>query len=111
MAAGGGERIVLSLLSVPKMSVRAYLAVIPYLVRKQVEEMSYKSYIADCLQAIAKNTTNHIVPGVSDVIEVGTYIQKRWKDIIDLTPEETRTSMDIIEKIKLKLIQMGGGNA
>ena len=60
------------------------------------KEKAYRIYVTDCLRMIAKNTAP---------IALGEYIGKRYLDIINPKPEETRTADEIIDHIKKKLAQ------
>lgn len=55
-------------------------------------------YITDSLRIIGENTAKYAG---------GNYIKKRYADIIDPQPEETRTPDEVITHIKKKL--RGGG--
>uniref|UniRef100_A0AAU8B6A7 Uncharacterized protein n=1 Tax=Dulem virus 33 TaxID=3145751 RepID=A0AAU8B6A7_9CAUD len=59
-------------------------------------EEAYRIYVTDCLRLIAKNTAP---------MAHGEYIGKRFADIINPKPEETRTADEIIDHIKKKLAQ------
>ena len=59
--------------------------------RKQ-EELTF--YVTDALMYISQNTAN---------VAGGKALQKRFYDVINAKPEETRTAQDIINNIKKKL--------
>ena len=76
------------------MGARAILAALPTVIKEQHRAELYQSYVADCLQSISRN----IAP-----IGRGDYIAKRWADISDPKPEETRTPEEIITQMKNKI--------
>lgn len=78
----------------PKLGVRAYLAALPAVIKERHKSEQYQSYIADCLQSISRN----VAP-----IGRGEYIAKRWVDVSDPKPEETRTPEEIIAYMKQKI--------
>nr|DAT64530.1 MAG TPA: hypothetical protein [Caudoviricetes sp.] len=76
------------------MGARAILAALPTVIKERHRAELYQSYVADCLQSISRN----IAP-----IGRGDYIAKRWADISDPKPEETRTPEEIITQMKNKI--------
>nr|DAR05335.1 MAG TPA: hypothetical protein [Caudoviricetes sp.] len=70
------------------------LAALPAVISEQRRREKYRSYLADCLQSISRN----VAP-----IGRGEYIAKRWADISDPKPEETRTPEEIIAHMKQKI--------
>lgn len=80
------------------MGVRSILAALPALIKERHKAELYQSYVADCLQNISRN----IAP-----IGRGEYISKRWRDIYDPTPKDTRSgaeiAADVIKKAGLKI--------
>lgn len=84
------------------------MAALPFLLRKRVHEEMYRAYVTDCLQAICNNTSNYVVPGVDEVITVGSVINKRWYDIMNPPPEDTRSGeeivLDVVKKAGLKVV-------
>ena len=60
--------------------------------RRRQEELEY--YITDTLMYIAQNTAN---------ISGGKVPKKRFYEVMNQKPEETRTAQDIINNIKHKL--------
>lgn len=98
MSAGGRDAVIVSLLALRGMGVSAVLAALPSLIMQEHRRFSLAVYITDCLQAIAENTASH----------GGKIMQKRWKDVVDPAPEETRSgeevAMDIIQRAGLKVV-------
>lgn len=99
MAAGGGERVTLSLLSMPQMGVKAYIIAIPVTINKMIKTEIYQNYLADALRIIGENVARY---------SGGGYIKERYIDIIGIKPKVTRTSEEIIKDISDKLVKMGG---
>lgn len=58
------------------------------------DELNYRMYIADALKAISENTAK---------LTGGSYIQKRYADILNPTPKETRTEQEVISMLSEKL--------
>jgi len=59
--------------------------------QKSEIEKRYRYYVADCLWGISR----------------GKGPESRFKDLLTLQPEETRTGEEVIESIKRKLKEMG----
>lgn len=99
MAAGGKDKVVLSLLSVPKMGGSSYISVLPTLVKNAIKKELYDIYITDSLRVIGENTAKYAG---------GSYIKKRWASLIEDKPKREQTGEEIvaqvIEKTGLKLI-------
>lgn len=80
----------------PAMRARGYIAALPHIVRRQENEIVYKAYISDSLWAQGE----------------GKRQQKRWAEIIERKPQDTRTAdeiiMDVIRKAGLRLKGQGG---
>lgn len=55
------------------------------LYKKRTEDEIYRIYVTDCLQMISENT--------------GKFIQKRYYDILNPPPAETRTAEEITKEI------------
>lgn len=55
------------------------------LYKKRTEDEIYRIYVTDCLQMIGENT--------------GKFIQKRYYDILNPPPVETRTAEEITKEI------------
>lgn len=103
MAAGGRDRVVLSLLSMPRMTGQAYLAVLAVAIKERIHTEQYREYVTDALRLITENTAKAVRTD-----ESASYITNRYKDMIDPPPEETRTSEEIISSLRAKLRAMGG---
>lgn len=99
MAAGGRDKIILSLLSVPKMSGSSYISVLPTLIKNTIKKELYDIYITDSLCVIGENTAKYAG---------GSYIKKRWISFIEDNPQKEQTGEEIvaqvIEKTGLRLI-------
>ncbi len=95
--AAGGDGIILSLLSMPRMTVRAYLAVLPAVLRERAKKEAYRAYVTEALRIIGENTAKQVN---------GSYIKARYVDIISPKVEETRTSGQIVEQMKRKMKQI-----
>ena len=60
------------------------------LYKKRTEDEIYRVYVTDCLQMISENTANQVG---------GKFIQKRYYDILNPPPVETRTAEEITKEI------------
>ena len=63
-------------------------------------EKTYREYVAENLRLIGENTAAKVN---------GSYIKKRYSEIINPPPEETRTPEEVIEHMKNKLHGLSGG--
>ena len=99
MAAGGRDKIILSLQSVPKKRGRSYISLIPTLIKNTIKKELYDIYITDSLRVIGENTAKYAG---------GSYIKKRWISFIEDNPQKEQTGEEIvaqvIEKTGLRLI-------
>lgn len=85
----------------PELGARAMLAALPAVIKERHKTEMYQSYVADCLQNISRN----IAP-----IGRGEYIAKRWEEIANSKPKETRTPEQIVTLMKGKISRIGGGS-
>ena len=67
--------------------------------RDRGEKEAFREYIAECARLTSENTAQ---------ICRGHYITKRWADIINPKPQDTRTAEEIKESIKAGLRRLGG---
>lgn len=81
------------------MGVRAILAALPILLKERMERKAYQCYIADAISSVAYNTTLHVIPGVNEPVKIGTYLKKNWFDIVNNTPEDTKTGGEIVAEV------------
>lgn len=81
------------------MGVRAILAALPILLKERMECKAYQCYIADAISAVAYNTTIRVIPGVEETVKIGKYQEKRWIDIVNNTPEDTKTGGEIVAEV------------
>lgn len=69
---------------------------------QEQEELSYRAYTTDALQLIAENSARLSRDGK------GRYPAKRWAELIDQKPAETRSgdeiAADVIKRCGLKVI-------
>lgn len=81
------------------MGVRAILAALPVILKEQMDIELYQAYITECLQVIANNTAKYAG---------GNIIKKRYYDIVNPKPKDTRTgeeiAADVIKKAGLKVV-------
>jgi hypothetical protein len=84
----------------PELGARAMLAALPAVIKERRKAEMYQSYVADCLQSISQN----VAP-----IGRGEYIAKRWEEIANSKPKETRTPEQIVTLMKGKISRIGGG--
>lgn len=65
--------------------------------KKEAEEKAYRIYVSDGIKMISENTAK---------FAGGVMPRKRFYDLINAIPEETRTSDEIISSIQQKLREM-----
>lgn len=70
--------------------MRAILAALPALLRRQREDRIYREYVTDCLRQIAENTAKYAG---------GQYPIERWADKLKQKPRETRTGEQIVADV------------
>lgn len=63
-----------------------------------MKQEAYESYVADNLRIIGENTARL----------GGSYMQKRWIELIRPAPSEIRTADEIITGMKDRLNKLGG---
>ena len=68
------------------MRARGYLAALPHIVKRQVEEFSFQAYVADSLRVLAMG-------------KVYSTEIPRWIEVINPKPRDTRTADEIIKSI------------
>lgn len=94
MGTGGRDEIIFALLSSPPLGVKGYIAAIPALLKKQLQEKAYRMYVTDSLKSISENTSRH---------SGGSYMKSRYYDTVNPKPPETRTPEEIISHMKDKI--------
>lgn len=75
---------------------------LPFAVKRDIEQLSFRAYVTDTLQVIAENTAIE----ANKFLEkpVGKTMTRRWADLDKpAPPEETRTAEEVIEHIKERL--------
>ena len=72
------------------MSARAIIVSIPYIVKDDIKNGLYRSYISRCLRILTENTAK---------ISGGKYIKDNFDDIINPKPKDSRTAEEIIAGI------------
>lgn len=87
----------------------AVLAALPSVINERRREMSYRNYIADGLQALAKNTATYLLPGIEEPLHYGVVLPLRWYEILHPKPAEPEKSgdeiaADIIKRAGLKVV-------
>lgn len=84
------------------MRAKAYLAVLPSIIKRDVERLSFRVYVTDTLQTIAENTA--IPAAVFTDSKSGKAMARRWIEPDKPVPQkETRTADKIIDHIKKKI--------
>ena len=78
------------------------LSALPVLLKKQDQEKAYRVYVTDALKTITENTAKYAG---------GSYMKVRYFDVESPKPSETRTPDEIIGQLKMKIAQIGGGDA
>ena len=90
----GKEQVILALLSMPRLTVKAYIAALPAVIRQKAKDDAYRAYVTEALRLIGENTAKYAG---------GSYIKAHYTEIIEEKPKETRTSDEIVIQIKSKL--------
>lgn len=80
-----GERVIVSLLSLPRLNGKALMAVLPVAIKQNSERELYDSYVSECLRMLTENTANYLG---------GKYITKPFAEF--LQPQETKTAEEIV---------------
>lgn len=83
MRTAGESRVIISLLSPPRLTVRAYLAVLPALIRREEQTEIYRIYVTDALKAQGE----------------GKYLVKRYADLITEKPVIRKTYGQIVSEV------------
>lgn len=95
-----GERIIASLLSLPRLNGKALMTALPVAIKRDAEKELYNNYVSECLRMTAENTAK---------FAGGKYIEKSFAEI--LQPRETKTAdeivRDVISAAGLKVIKLG----
>ena len=73
------------------MRASAYIKALPFLLRKQDQEMAYQVYVAESLRLIGANTAR---------FAGGNYLEQKYVDLIEPKKEETRTEEEIIAQVR-----------
>ena len=85
------------------MGARAYIAVLPSLLREQLIDETYRHYVTDALRLISINTAK---------FAGGGYIEERYRDLTyDLTHPHQEVAMTEDEVIAKVRKGWGGGTA
>lgn len=79
------------------MGVRAILSSLPYKIKADHENETWRKYTARCLRLITESTAGMVN---------GKYMTAEYEDIINPKPEEKRSADDIINGIKNKINKM-----
>ena len=64
---------------------------------KHQRELAYRFYVTDILRSISENTAKY---------GGGSYVRVRFADIINPTPEDNRSSEEIVDHIRCKLREL-----
>lgn len=98
MAAGGCDRVILSLLQLKGLGVRAVMAALPSLLKKDIESYIYRVYTAECLRVLTENTAKYAG---------GSALTIKYIDLLENKPKDTRTgaeiAADVIKKCGLEV--------
>lgn len=73
------------------MRASAYIKALPFLLRKQDQEIAYQVYVAESLRLIGANTAR---------FAGGNYLEQKFADLIEPKKEETRTEEEIIAQVR-----------
>ena len=76
------------------MGAKALLSVLPVLLKKQMQEKTYRVYVTDALKFITENTAKYAG---------GSYMKTRYLDTEDPKPEEIRMPEEIVAHMKQKI--------
>jgi hypothetical protein len=83
----GKERLIIALISTPRLNARALLTVLPYQIKRLAEESFYKEYISEVLRYSGKNIASHFG---------GEYMPKSYRQL--LHPVKELTAAEIVEQ-------------
>lgn len=86
MGAAGAGRVISALCAVPKMRAKAYISALPKLIDQGIKDEAYRIYITDALKVISENTAK---------FASGQFMTKRYAELYDVPPKETRTGAEI----------------
>ena len=113
MATWGEDRVIRSLLTMPRMvTIRACIVSLPHILERDAKEEVYRVYVTDTLYSIAYNTAMC----AQAINQSSRYCTKRYAEIVGTAvggfphTEDNRTSEEIIYSIKCKLSRIGGGD-
>lgn len=99
--AAGAERTICALCSLPRLRVKAYIAALPPIIKRDVRRRTFEIYVTDALQIIVENTATPAAYCSNG--KAGKTMTRRWVDLDKpAPPEETRTPEEIIEQLKVK---------
>ena len=90
----GKEQVILALLSMPRLTVKAYIAALPAVIKQKAKDDAYRVYVTEALRILGENTAKY---------GSGSYLKAHYTEIIEEKPKETRTSDEIVSQIKSKL--------
>ena len=77
---------------------------------RNYEELAYRVYITDALQAIAENTTHFV--GAKEMFDYGTSLKKRWAEMVEEArgdkkskkkKDDTRSAQEIAQDMWAKI--------
>ena len=94
MRTAGCERVISCLCVVPRMCAKAYLSVLPTIIKERAEQEILRVYLTDAAKLIAENTER---------FAGGGHLKERYLDIIRPPVEETRSEEEIISRVLLAL--------
>ena len=88
----------------------AVLAALPSVINERRRDMSYRNYLTDGVQAIAKNAATYLLPGIEDPLHYGVVLPLRWYEILHPKPAEQEKSgdeiaADVIKRAGLKVVR------
>lgn len=89
----------LSLLSMPRLGLRALLAALPAVLRQRQLEQAYRVYVTDALRVIGENTARYAGGG---------YLKTRYAALLDTREPDQRSAQEVADTIRARLRQMGG---
>lgn len=84
------------------MTAKSYLAALPSLLRERSTRRAFENYVTDALRIVTENTAR--------MGRGGSYLKTKFSDILNPKPEDKRAPKEIVEHLKSKIAQIGGGD-
>lgn len=82
--------MILAIMSCPRMKVRAIIAALPYVIKREMEGEIWRTYIAVCAQFLTENTAKAVG---------GKHLNISYYDLLKAKPKDTRSAEDIVADV------------